>query len=171
VSLPVKDASFDAALCVQVLEYVPDATAALAEMRRVLRPGGRIVVWDIDWATISIHSEDAALTARVLAGWDEHLTHRSLPRSLAPRMRAAGFEIVGMQGHVFATADFDVETYGAATVAVIGAFVAGRESVGERDAARWVAEQRELGGRGEFYFAVTQFSSRPRRRHRRCAAS
>jgi arsenite methyltransferase len=40
VSLPVKDGSFDAALCVQVLEYVPDATAALVEMRRVLRPGG-----------------------------------------------------------------------------------------------------------------------------------
>ena len=72
-------------------------------------------------------------------------------------MRTAGFENVGMQGHVFATADFDAETYGAATVAVIGAFVAGRDSVGERDAARWVAEQRELGGRGEFYFAVTQF--------------
>ena len=156
-SLPAEDGSFDAALCVQVLEYVPDATAALSEMRRVLRPGGRIVVWDVDWATLSIHSEDPALTERVLAGFDEHLTHRSLPRSLASRMRAAGFETVAMQGHVFATAEFDAETYGAATVPVIGAFVAGRESVGEADAARWVAEQRELGARGEFYFAVTQF--------------
>jgi|tagenome__1003787_1003787.scaffolds.fasta_scaffold20411079_1 arsenite methyltransferase len=155
-SLPVEDGSFDAALCVQVLEYVPDTTAALVEMRRVLRPGGRVVVWDVDWATISINSEDAALTERVLGGWDEHLTHRSLPRSLASRMRAAGLENVAMQGHVFATAEFDAETYGAATVSVIGAFVAGRESVGEADAARWVAEQRELGGRGEFYFAVTQ---------------
>lgn len=156
-SLPVEDSSFDAAICVQVLEYVPDATAALAEMRRVLRPGGRLVVWDVDWATISIHSEDAALTERVLAGWDEHLTHRSLPRSLASRMRAAGFENVGMQAHAFATADFDAETYGAANVSLIGAFVASRESVGEADAARWVAEQRDLGERGEFYFAVSQF--------------
>ena len=156
-SLPVDAGSFDAALCVQVLEYVPDATGALSEMRRVLRPGGRIVVWDVDWATISIHAEDAALTERVLAAWDEHLTHRSLPRSLTSRIRAAGFDNVAMQGHVFATADFDAETYGAATVAVMGAFVAGRESVGERDAARWVAEQRKLGERGELYFAVTQF--------------
>jgi arsenite methyltransferase len=156
-SLPAEDGSFDAALSVQVLEYVPDATASLSEMRRILRPGGRIVVWDVDWATISIHSEDAALTERVLSGWDEHLTHRSLPRTLASRMRAAGFENVAMEGHVFATADFDAETYGAATVSVIGAFVAGRESVNEDDAARWVAEQRELGERGEFYFAVSQF--------------
>jgi arsenite methyltransferase len=156
-SLPVEDESFDAVLCVQVLEYVPDATTALSEMRRALRPGGRIVVWDVDWATISINSDDAALTERVLAGWDEHLTHRSLPRSLASRMRAAGFENVAMQAYVFATAEFDPETYGAATVSVIGAFVAGRESVGEPDASRWGAEQRDLGGRGEFYFAVSQF--------------
>src|SRR3954451_8002782 len=101
-SLPVDDGSFDAALCGQVLEYVPDATASLAEMRRILRPGGRVVVWDVDWATISIHSDDPALTERVLSGWDEHLTHRSLPRTLPSRLRAAGFENVGMQGHVFA---------------------------------------------------------------------
>jgi arsenite methyltransferase len=156
-SLPAEDGEFDAALCVQVLEYVPDATASLAEMRRVLRPGGRIVVWDVDWATLSIHSDDPALTERVRAAWDEHLTHRSLPRTLAPRLRAAGFANVRMEGHLFATADFDPETYGTATVSVMGAFVAGRENVGEADAARWVAEQRGLGERGEFYFAVSQF--------------
>jgi arsenite methyltransferase len=156
-SLPAQDGDFDAALCVQVLEYVPDATASLAEIRRALRPGGRVVVWDVDWATISINAEDQALTERVMRAWDEHLTHRSLPRTLASRLRAAGFADVEMQGHLFATADFDDETYGAATVSVIGAFVGGRESITEDDAARWVAEQRELGKRGEFYFAVSQF--------------
>ena len=40
-SLPVADASFDAALCVQVLEYVPDLAAGLAELYRAVRPGGR----------------------------------------------------------------------------------------------------------------------------------
>ena len=66
VSLPVDDVSFDAALCVQVLEYVPDPTVALAEMHRALRPGGRVVVWDVDWATVSLHALDSALTERVL---------------------------------------------------------------------------------------------------------
>ena len=50
-SLPVENASFDAALSVQVLEYVADVPAALAEMYRALRAGGRLVVWDVDWAT------------------------------------------------------------------------------------------------------------------------
>jgi SAM-dependent methyltransferase len=48
--------SFDRALSVQVLEYVSDPAAALADLHRALRPGGRLVVWDVDWSTVSWHS-------------------------------------------------------------------------------------------------------------------
>src|SRR4029453_11868535 len=54
--LPVPDAAFDAALSVQVLEYVADVDAALAELGRALRPGGRLVIWAIDWSTVSWHA-------------------------------------------------------------------------------------------------------------------
>lgn len=45
--LPVPDGSFDAATCQQGLQFFPDRLAALAEMRRTLRAGGRIgvAVW------------------------------------------------------------------------------------------------------------------------------
>jgi ubiquinone/menaquinone biosynthesis C-methylase UbiE len=43
-SLPVPDGMFDAAASVQVLEYVQDVSAALAEIHRALCPGGRVVV-------------------------------------------------------------------------------------------------------------------------------
>ncbi len=46
-ALPIDDASVDATLCVLVLTYVEDTAAALAEMHRVLRPGGRVVVVDL----------------------------------------------------------------------------------------------------------------------------
>jgi len=42
-ALPLPDAAFDAVLCQQGLQYVPDKPAALAEARRVLAPGGRAV--------------------------------------------------------------------------------------------------------------------------------
>jgi arsenite methyltransferase len=157
-ALPVHDASFDAALCVQVLEYVADPTVALSEMHRVLRPGGRVVVWDIDRATVTWHSEDPARMERVLRAWDEHLTHPSLPRTLAARLRAAGFSRVGVEGHVFTTTTFDPEAFGTGVVlGLVEQFVDGRPEVGPDAAKAWAAEQRALGERGELFFACTQF--------------
>jgi SAM-dependent methyltransferase len=50
--LPVADAAFDVALCTQVLEHVPEPARVLAELARVLRPGGRLylsvpLVWEL----------------------------------------------------------------------------------------------------------------------------
>jgi ubiquinone/menaquinone biosynthesis C-methylase UbiE len=156
-ALPVEDGEFDAALTVQVLEYVEDATAALRELHRALRPGGRLVVWDVDWATLSCHSEDPARMERVLRAWDGHLAHASLPRTLAPRLREAEFANVRAEGHSFATAWLDPESYGAALIPVVQKYVAGDEGIGADTAAAWAEEQRELGGRGAFYSAVIQF--------------
>lgn len=43
-SLPFEAGSFDVVLCSQVIEHVPDAGAAAAELARVLRPGGALVI-------------------------------------------------------------------------------------------------------------------------------
>ncbi len=42
-ALPVEDASFDVVLCTQVLEHCDDPAAAVRELRRVTRPGGRVL--------------------------------------------------------------------------------------------------------------------------------
>ena len=42
--VPVPDQSFDAILCTEVLEHVPDALAALTEFSRILRPGGTLLI-------------------------------------------------------------------------------------------------------------------------------
>jgi ubiquinone/menaquinone biosynthesis C-methylase UbiE len=46
-SMPYPDATFDAAYLVTVLGEIPDQGAALRELRRVVRPGGRIVVGEL----------------------------------------------------------------------------------------------------------------------------
>ena len=55
-SLPYADASFDAAYLVTVLGEIPDPRSALDELRRVLKPSGRLVVGetliDPDYSTL-----------------------------------------------------------------------------------------------------------------------
>jgi arsenite methyltransferase len=154
-ALGVADADFDAALCVQVLEYVAEPRSGLAELWRALRPGGRALLWDIDWATFSMHDDE--LTRRVQQAWDEHLTHRSLPRTLAPLLRSVGFDDVRVRAHPLATVELDPETYGGAMMPLIGGFAAGRAGVSAEEAEAWVEAQHALGERCEYYFSVTQF--------------
>ena len=156
-ALPVGDAEFDRVLSVQVLEYVADIPAALAELKRVLKPGGRLLIWDVDWATVSWRSEDPDRMERFLRAWDEHLADPSLPRTLAARMREAGFEDVELEAHAFATADVSEETYAGALVPLMAAYV------GTEEAREWAEEQRELQQTGESYFACMQFCFTGRR--------
>jgi arsenite methyltransferase len=162
-SLPVGDAAFDAALSVQVLEYVSDIDAALAEIHRAVRPGGRVVIWDVDWATLSVHTSDPTRNDRVLRAWDAHLAHPSLPRTLAPSMRSAGFEEVRMEGHTFTSAEFTPDAYLCSLLPLIGQYVTGRDGVTEEEAQAWVADLEELGGRGAFFYACVQFCFMGRR--------
>lgn len=156
-SLPAGDAAFDAAITVQVLEYVADVAGGLGELFRVLRPSGRVVVWDVDWSTLSLHTTDPARSARILQAWDEHLVHTTLPRTLAAQLRAAGFADVEATAHPFVATSFDTQRYGPALLPFIASFVRGRAGVDDAEAEAWLAEQRALDGRGEFFFAVTQF--------------
>jgi arsenite methyltransferase len=156
-SLPVEDGGFDRALSVQVLEYLTDVEPALRELHRAVRPGGRVVVWDVDWATLSWHSAEPERMERALRAWDRHLAEPSLPRTLAPRLRAAGFEDVAMDGYAFATAEFTSDAYGSALLDLMADYLRTVDGFGPSEAEAWAAEQRELGERGEFYFSCTQF--------------
>jgi SAM-dependent methyltransferase len=48
-TMPFADGSFDHVMCSEVLEHVPDAQAFVAEVARVLRPGGTLVL-TIPWS-------------------------------------------------------------------------------------------------------------------------
>ena len=92
--LPFLDESFDAAICIHVLEHVPDDRSAMAEIFRVLRPGG--------WAFISVPLqldsetyEDPAIVdpkERLRAfGETDHV--RLYGRDILDRLHTAGFEV------------------------------------------------------------------------------
>ena len=87
LALPFGDEQFDAAVSTQVYEYVDDIEGALAEARRVLRSGGRLLVLDTDWDSIVWHSSNRERMERVLAGL-EPAPRRSVPAAAAPEADA-----------------------------------------------------------------------------------
>lgn len=150
-------AGFDAAVSTQVYEYVDDIPAAFAELARVLRPGGRVLVLDTDWDGVVWHVADRARHDRVMAAWEEHLAHPRLPRVLAPLLRAAGFEIVSQHAVPILNTALHQDTYSGPTMSLIAAFVAGRRGLTRDDAQAWVADLRERDARGEYFFCLNRY--------------
>lgn len=62
-ALPIKDGTLDAATLFLVLNYVPEPALVIKEAARVLKPGGRLVVIDME------HHEDEALAERMGHVW------------------------------------------------------------------------------------------------------
>jgi hypothetical protein len=116
-----------------------------------------MLVWDVDWATVSWNAIDRQLTRRVLAAWDQHLTHPSVPRTLAAQLRHAGFADVRMDAHAFATTELIPDAYGGSLVPLLEQYVVEQGEMSQQEAKAWADEQRELSDRGEFFFTVTQF--------------
>jgi 2-polyprenyl-3-methyl-5-hydroxy-6-metoxy-1,4-benzoquinol methylase len=97
-SLHFPDASFDVVLAVTVLCFLPDAEAAVAEMARVLRPGGFLVLGELGrwngWAAW-----------RRLRGWLGNATWRGARFRSAAELRrlvaGAGLATEAVRGAVF----------------------------------------------------------------------
>jgi ubiquinone/menaquinone biosynthesis C-methylase UbiE len=98
VALPFEDGAFDAVFSIQTLEYVADLDTALTEIRRVLRPGGRMLNSATNRSSLVWHSENPARMERMLAAWATHAPYPDLPAILAPRLGAAGLKPLRQTG-------------------------------------------------------------------------
>ena len=84
-ALPFPDATFDVCRASRVLEHLADPAGALAEMARVTRPGGRIVVFDFDWDSLVIDHPDRQTTRTVIQTYSDAIQSGRIGREL-PRL-------------------------------------------------------------------------------------
>ncbi len=88
--LPFDDASFDTVTCALALCTIPSPAAAIGEMRRVLAPGGRLLLLDHIGSTWPpVYAAQWLVERITIRAAGEHFTRRQLPL-----VKAAGFQIV-----------------------------------------------------------------------------
>jgi SAM-dependent methyltransferase len=159
--LDIPDASLDAVVSTQVFEYVVDVPRALAEVHRVLRPGGRVLILDTDWRSLVWHSSDQTRMDRALACWDDHLHDPHLPARLGPMMRRAGFEMRRVEILPMLTPRYQPVSYAAGMLRSIFAFVgrnAAQHGLSDQEVQAWQDDQADLIARDEFFFSLNRFA-------------
>lgn len=90
-ALPMPDGSFDAVVCTLVLCSVDDPARALAEIRRVLRPGGRLVF--LEHVAADDRPRRLAWQRRLEPLWRRVAGNCHLTRRTDALIRAAGFTV------------------------------------------------------------------------------
>ena len=89
-NLELNDATCDGALRERVFQYLACPHKAMAELVRITRPGGRIVVIHTDWGLHAIHGADPTLTAAIVNCWARNAANGLAGRPLPALFADAG---------------------------------------------------------------------------------
>lgn len=161
--LPVEDATADRALSVQVFEYIADIPPCLAEVARVLRPGGRLVIGDMHFGTFCWHSDDADRMAAMMASWEQHAAHLDAPALLPGMMVQAGFEVEEVRTITLCDHLLRPDGLARAMISLMAAYAKKQKHLSERDVDAWADEQAQLAREGRFFFSLTHYVTVARR--------
>ena len=154
--IPFDDNAFDAVMSSQVFEYLDDVQSGLADMYRVLKPGGRVVIQDVDWGTLLWHSSDPDRMARINAVWDNHLADPHVPQTLARRLKDAGFVNVRAEAVPKIEIEYDPGNISALFIEIYVGYVVS-QGVPQQEADAWAADLHALGAADDYFFAITNY--------------
>jgi ubiquinone/menaquinone biosynthesis C-methylase UbiE len=105
--LPLRDASVDRAKVDRVLQHVRDPAKAIAEVHRVLRPGGLFGMAEPDWDTVAIADEDIETSRRFADFLAGQVRNATIGRELARLCIQAGLRVRSVDPIAVLFRDFD----------------------------------------------------------------
>lgn len=154
-ALPFPDDSFDGAFSLRVFEIIGEPRRALAEMARVLRPGGRVVVNGPDVDAWAIDSSDREVTRKIMHYACDHETNGWVGRQLPAWCGELGLTDISVAPIGICVTEFE-PVYDLC----LRAFTARAEAAGivtAEEAARWVEDLRERDRKGQFFCSQMLF--------------
>ncbi|MFE2867658.1 methyltransferase domain-containing protein [Embleya sp. NPDC059259] len=151
--LPLRDASVDGYRADKVFHELAQPERALAEARRVLRPGGRIVLVGQDWDAFVIDSDDAPLTRTITCARADLIVGPRAARRYRNLLMDACFRDVTVRaptGVYTGSAGLPLLTGLAEAACSAGA-------VTREQADRWIADQRARAEADRLFLTVPMF--------------
>lgn len=145
--LPFPDRSFDVVVCVTVLSHVPRGEAAIPELVRVLRPGGRLGVFDLDTDMTAFTHSDRVLTRRIVAAAsDATAVNGWLVRQLPVLFQRAGIVDVRVRG--FFPLETDLQSFYANMADRCAEVAVKTGAITDWERRTWLDAFHEQGARG-----------------------
>ena len=97
--LDFADNTFDCSRAERLLMHVDDPSKVIAEMAKVTKPGGHIVIFDLDWGGVIINHNDRTLTRKVIHLMCDSIRNGWIGRQLPSLFKQAGLKSVYTVAH------------------------------------------------------------------------
>ncbi len=148
--LPWSSNFFDASRSERVFQHLLDPEKAFAEMVRVTRPGGWVVVLDGDWATFSIYSDEVELERRLVRFHAERMINNPYSgRALHHLFRSQRLQDISIEAWPVTLTDYALaRRMGRLDQIEQEALAAG--VIDEGESSRWQASLRRAAANGFF---------------------
>lgn len=156
-SLPFPGKNFDAVCCTQVLLYVKDVSEVLAEIRRVLKPAGRIVIVETDWRGVVLNSDFDAITRKIFAAWDAAVPSPNLPVHLGPLLQNNGFSSIQVKPVPILNTEYTSNQFSHGMIKRITKNSLKKGVVTDTECRKWFDDLEEKGKTGSYFFCVNRF--------------
>jgi len=148
-AIPYPDRFFDAARCERVFLYLPDRLEAIREMKRVVKPGGRIMLLDVDLDATGVYTEKLKLARKMTSIVAATMPNPNSARDLPALARAAALKDLRIQMFGLHTSyEFFQKVMAGTLEKAAEQGTATREEAGE-----FLQEQAALEARGDFFQA------------------
>jgi len=151
-AMPFPDASFDGVRAKLVRQHSPDIDAADDELLRVLRPGGRLALFDFDFETLTLDHPDRATTRAITRYWVDHHRQGWSGRQMRRRFTSRGLTDVAITPH---TVQMAFEFFRMTMDGVLAEAVSSGEV--EVSPEEWYRPLAEAAEAGQFFAALTGF--------------
>lgn len=152
-SVPLANNTVDRVLCKNVLEYVPSVSSSLKEFRRLLEPGGRVLVIDSDWRFVVVEPWGAERTHRFFDAASVAFKTPEIGRILRARLLNAGFVDVSVQ----IQAGIDTTGGSLSVLRNMASYATEFDSMGLGEAQRLITEAENAVETEEYLFSLPQF--------------
>ena len=155
--LPFPEESFDAACCTQVLLYVNDVAQVISEIKRVLKPAGRIIVVETDWRGVVLNSDYDSITRKIFSAWDAAVPSPNLPVRLAPLLVENGFCNIDVEPIPILNTEYTPSQFSHGMMNWITKNALKKGFITKEQSQKWLDDLDEKGESGNYFFCVNRF--------------